>query len=63
MARRPFPKLDQGAPLYVEHTLRARIHNPGIERYRPDRSRRRRQFLLVLAVVALAVTAAYAILF
>ncbi len=59
MPKMRLPDLPDTGRQYVENTIRARLHSPGIEKYRS--SRRRGSGRLVLAVLlAAAVLAAMA---
>lgn len=60
MARKTYPKLGQSMRFYVENTLRARIRQPAVERYRPEAHRRRARWIgAVLLLVGAAVAAAW----
>jgi hypothetical protein len=55
MGKRRLPDLPETGRRYVEHTARARLASPGIERYEP-----RRRSSALPAVVALVAAAAAA---
>ena len=59
MARKLFPKLGQTTRFYVENTLRARIRQPAVERYRPEARRRRARWIGAVLLLAAAVAAAW----
>jgi hypothetical protein len=56
MGKRRLPDLPETGRRYVEHTIRARLASPGIERYEP----RRRASALPAVVVLLAAAAGVA---
>ncbi len=53
MARKDLPDLPETGRRYVEHTARARLASPGIERYAPRRRSGARIALAILAALAL----------
>lgn len=58
MEKKPLPDLPDTGRRYVEHTARARLQSPGIERYAPPRGHGRQIAIgLALAVVAALVAA------
>lgn len=57
MARREMPRLGDSPRIYVENTRRARVHSPGLERYRARR--RRATPWMVAALLALIAAIAW----
>jgi hypothetical protein len=56
MAKKPMPELPETGRHYVEHTIRARLASPGIERYARRRGNGGRiVFALVVAAAVIAV--------
>ena len=53
MGKKGLPDLSDTGRLYVEHTQRARLASPGIERYAPRRGSGGRVVAAVLVVAAL----------
>ena len=54
MAKKRLPDLPDTGRLYVEHTQRARLASPGIERYAPRRGAGGRVVVAILVAAALA---------
>jgi hypothetical protein len=53
MGKRRLPDLPDTGRRYVEHTIRARLASPGVERYRSARGSGARVALAVIAIAAL----------
>ena len=54
MGKKPLPDLPDTGRRYVEHTRRARLASPGIERYGPRRGHGAQVALAVVIVAAIA---------
>jgi hypothetical protein len=52
MAKKPMPELPETGRHYVEHTIRARLASPGIERFAPRKGHGGKVALAVLVVAA-----------
>jgi hypothetical protein len=53
MTKKRLPTLSETGRRYVEHTQRARLASPGVERYAPRRGRAGRVLAVLLALAAL----------
>jgi hypothetical protein len=57
MAKKRLPDLPETGRHYIEHTARARLASPGIERYGPRRGGHGPRIAIALAVAAALVAA------